>query len=250
MPFTIVAFSESIDAGGALTNVAGVTDDTHRVSGDFIYVGSLNNIIGVVAFTGSTGSRAQLQAPSLRRNVLLDISPVVQGLAGADQDQIHLFPASPLPLATNEGLEALSLADPAAAEQVSVVVFLYDGAIAPVSGEIYTVRATASITASTGDWVSGNLTFGQTLPVGRYQLVGARVEGANLVAARFIFVGEVQRAGVIPVADAADREHPLFRKGGLGVWGEFDSTTPPSLEILASGSNTSQVVYLDLIKIA
>lgn len=248
--FTTIAYSESLDLANALGNIAAVTDDHIRTQGDVVYLGNLSNIIGFAAFLGSTGVRAQIQSPSLRRFVNPDISPIVNGLAGTDHDSIHLFPTSPLALQPNEGMEFLGLADPAAAEQISGIVFLADGAVTPVSGEIFTVRATGSITGSAGAWVSGNLTFSQTLPVGRYSVVGARVEGANLVAGRFIPIGASHRPGVIANADDDDREHNLFRYGGLGSWFEFDSVTPPSLEILASGANTAQVVYLDLVKVS
>ncbi len=251
MPFIVVAHSESQDLANALGNVAAVADDTHNTSGDFLYISQWPNLIGYAAFAGTTGVQAQLQAPSLRRVVNIDIAPVFKELAPTSHDQVHLFPESPVPLVTNDGLEALMLADPAAAEQGSVVSFLSDGAIAPVQGEIFTIRATASITATIGAWTSGSLTFGQTLPSGRYQIVGARAEGTNLVAIRFVLLGnQGWRPGCIAVAAADDREHPLFRRGGLGVWGEFDNFAVPALEVLASGANTSQTIYLDIIKVS
>lgn len=249
MPFTIVAYSESIDPAGALSNIQAVVDDTHRTNGDFVFIGSFNQLIGAAFFAGTTGVRGQLQSPSLRRVILQDISPVFNELAPTSHDSLRLHPESPIALETNEGLEALILSDPAAAEQESVVVFLSDGALAPVTGEIFTLRATGSITATTGAWASGSLTYSQDLPVGRYQLVGARIEGTNLVAARFLIPGVINRPGLLCNADDDDRADPRFRYGKLGVWAEFDSVTPPSLEIMASGANTSQVVYLDLIKV-
>ena len=247
--YTLVGFSENIDQGNVLANIAAVVDDTHRVTGDFVFLSTFNNLVGVAGYLGILGTRLQLQSPSLRLVVLPDISPVALATSPADHDAVHLFGGSPIPLATNEGLEALALADPVAPEQQSIVAFISDGVIAPVSGQIFTLRATAAINGAVGSWASGALTFDQTLPVGRYQIVGTRVEGAGVVAFRYIGIGAINRPGGIALPDAVSREHPAFRRGGWGVWMEFDSTTPPSLEILSGAASAAQVVYIDIVKV-
>jgi len=249
--WTLAAFSESIDPAGSLANITAVTDDHLTTSGDYIYVGALNNLIGFyVVADGTAAVNAQLQSPSLRDVVLLDISGVMVGTDAVDNGIVHLFPESPIALETGEGLEALINSNPSAAAQQSVVVFLSDGAVTPVTGEIHTIRGTATITGSAGSWVSGAITWGQTLPVGRYQVVGARVETSSAVAARFIPIGAANRPGLPTVADDDDHLNPVFRRGGLGVWFEFDSNTPPMLELLTGSSSSAQTVYLDIIKVA
>jgi hypothetical protein len=247
----ILAWSQSINEGGVLTNLDAVPEQITNTEGSYIYVpASSPNLIGVGALLGSAGERARIVSPSIRALFPIDISPVGLSLDNLDQRLAHLYPDAPIPLMPNEGLEALSLANPTAEEQHSIVALLAPGAITPVKGNIFTIRATASINAQVGRWSNGEITLGQTLPSGRYQLVGARVEGSNLVAFRFILSGATHRPGFFAVSGPDDADHPLARRGGLGVWGEFDHFTPPVLEVLASGSNTSQVIYLDLIKIA
>jgi hypothetical protein len=128
-------------------------------------------------------------------------------------------------------------------------LWLCDGPPKPVTGKIYTVRFTTSISTATASWVNGVLTFGQTLPAGHYQVVGMRVWSSNSVAARLFFVGGAWRPGV-PAETAEDNnEWTDFRFGNTGVWGEFDNTTPPSIDIMGI-TDTAQVGFLDLIKTA
>jgi len=247
----VIAWSQLIDEGGQLVNLDAVTEQITNTEGKYIYVPpSSPNLIGFGVLLGSTGERARIVSPSIRALFPIDVSPVYRGLYGIDYHVIHLFPDAPIPLMPNEGLEALSLANPDSEEQHTVVALLAPGALTPVKGNVFTIRATASINAQVGKWSSGEISLGQTLPSGRYQLVGARVEGNNLVAFRFILSGSTHRPGFFAVKSSDDPDHPLARRGGLGVWGEFDHFTPPALEVLASGPNTSQVVYLDLIKVA
>jgi hypothetical protein len=247
----VVAFSQNIDENGVLTNLQAVSEQITNTEGNYLYVpASSPNLIGHSFYLGTTGERGRIQSPSIRSLFPIDVSPINNELVSGDQYRVQLYADKPIPLMPNEGLECLSLANPASAEQHTAVILLAPGAITPVSGQIFTIRGTSSITASTGAWRNGEISLSQTLPAGRYQLVGARVEGTNLVAYRFILSGSTHRPGGLAVQDANDFENPAFRRGGLGVWGEFDHFTPPVLEVLASGANTSQVVYMDLIKVA
>jgi len=249
--FTVVAYAESVDQGGSYNAFNAVPDQHITTSGTVIYIGSLNYLIGYAIHNeGSAPCGAYLDSPSLRRICLVDIANVANATTSSGQDDVVLFPASPVALSTNEGLECYVCDDPGSATQQSALVYLADGALAPVSGEIFTVRATATITAAVNTWVNGNLTFRQTLPVGRYQVVGARAEGTNLNYFRFVPVGYAFRPGGVGCQDANDQDPKLQRFGGLGVWFEFDSVTPPTVEILANADCTAQTFYLDLIKIA
>ena len=100
---------------------------------------------------------------------------------------------------------------------------------------------------SAGSWVNTALTFNSTLPSGTYQVVGMRAEGANLVAARLVFVGGQFRPGVAAASAANLALFNRFRNGQIGVFGAFDVNQPPTLDCLGV-TDTSQEVVLDLIK--
>lgn len=248
--FTLVAFSESQDEAGAYTNIAAVADQHVGVSGDIIYTPELNNIIGVVACTGATvPGNPYVDAPSLRRACLLDIEPFYALTIPLTSNLCNNIPLSPLSLAVSEGIKIYSNANPSAAEYHTAGILLADKAITPASGQIFTLRATASITGSNGAWANGAMTFSQTLPVGRYAVVGAVCAAANGVFFRLVFSGYSWRPGFVVNNLVTNNQALCQRYGGLGVWGEFHSITPPTLDILVIDTCTSQVVYLDLIKL-
>jgi len=252
MPFTVVAFSESQDEANAYATLNAVTDPTVTVTGDTIYVPELDNLIGALACLGTTGVSAYLDSPSLRELAYYYIKPIEKALIPSAPPHLPFHPTLPVPLVRYEGIKAYVKADPAAAEQHTVVLFLSDGALTPVTGEIRNIEATASVTEAAGSWEEGSITFTQDLPAGRYQVVGARVEcGGNGIAFRFIPVGGGYRAGGLCVNDVNERDPPFQRFGQLGVWFEFDPREPPMLEVLASAAGgTSQTIILDVIKVA
>ena len=55
------------------------------------------------------------------------------------------------------------------------------------------------------------------------------------------------RPGCIMSDSQTTIDNPLFRNGTLGVWGEFESTTPPDIEVLCDLTDASQTFDLDLI---
>ena len=250
MPHTIIGWSKSVDEGGTDTALTPIVDPMVREEGDFIYVPTLNNIIGAMALLGSTGTKAYVDAPSLRALNPYFIQPIGLELAPSGEPIVEMHPQSPTPLNVNEGMKAYANADPSAAEQHTVLIMMSDGAIAPETGNIFHARATAAATEAAGKWVLSELTFEDVLPEGRYAIVGARcVCSGNGIAFRFVPVGEVNRPGGWCVNSVNALDPPYQRNGGLGVWLEFDALTPPSVEILASASGgTSQELILDLIR--
>ena len=252
MAFTIIGFGESIDQAGVEEELVPIADPTIAEEGDFVYIGELNHLIGMMAFLGSTGVSGYIDTPSLRRISVLHISPITKQIYPANFERLQLFPRHPIALDPEEGLKVQSVADPASAEFQTIAIMLSDGVISPVDGEIFRVKATASITITVGEWKFGELTFADKLPQGNYAVVGARVEtasGGSLF--RLIPIGAGNRPGGICVTDVESKDPPFHRNGELGVWLEFTPRTVPSLEILGNAtSGTSQVVHLDLIKLS
>ena len=74
--------------------------------------------------------------------------------------------------------------------------------------------------------------------------------GATSQLFRFIFVEQWERPGGVSARVVTDHDMDLFRKGNLGVWGEFDQRSLPRLEVLNVETVANPSVYLDLIKVA
>ena len=247
---TLVAFAESIDPAAALVAVAAVQDDHVFTSGDDVRVPEvMSNVIGEVAMTAEINLlAARLSSPSLRAVALKDIEPVLGALTFGSPPETVMHPLSPNPLAVDEALNLLMNSDPAAPGLHYGAVWLGDGVQQPVAGNIHTLVATSAITQVTTAWTSGNIVLGQDLPVGRYQIVGMRVRSTDAIFARLIFRGFPWRPGVPVVNALGDIDAKVFRQGRMGVWGEFEQTTPPALEILG-GAAVAQTILLDIIKV-
>lgn len=252
---TTVGFAEAVNST-SLVEVEGAPDQHVRVVGDDVYIGEYNKIVGACAIHESC-RLAKLMSPSLRRFFNPFINPKVS-LSGDSSDPIQGMDIArnPIPLATNEALNAWIHCSGAEATLEAVVgVNLAKAGLAPVFGAIHTLRIQGSGTISIGVWTNHSLTLGVDLPVGRYQLVGAECWSNYCGLFRLVPVGEDFRPGGVMVDDRTPTlHHPNTinqRQGNWGVWCEFDQLTPPSLDMLpANGSGTWYVLYLDLIKVA
>jgi hypothetical protein len=246
--FTLVGY-ESTVSNAVLSAITPIPDGTVAVIGNDIRVPvALPNIVGAYATINSAVAtlRAEIVTPSLRAVFPYDISPIFNGLGTAAMASLPQVWYSPIPLVGLEPMDAFIQNGAAVVNRV--LVWLGDGALKPTTGKIYTVRATAAATLVTASWVnSGALTFANTLPAGHYQLVGLRSWSANQVAARVFFVGYQWRPGVIAVTAEGVPEWPIFRYGNMGVLGEFDNTTPPTIDFLGT-VDVAETLFLDLIK--
>jgi hypothetical protein len=245
---TLIAWYESVDAAGAWTDLNAVSDPHVTVSGDDIYVPALNKVIAAAVLLDLTvAAQARLSSPSLLEDGFQEyFDQVNSGLTFATPPAIHDRSTNPLELAAGEALKFQIYDNPAAAVGHYGLVWLSDGAVAPVSGRIRTVRATGAASLSAGTWVNTALTFPTSLKAGKYAIVGLRVEGTNLVAARLVIPGASNRPGVPALNAQTDTDYSLFRNGAGGVLGEFVHSAPPTLDCLGI-TDTSQLVYLDLI---
>jgi hypothetical protein len=255
MPFTLVGWLEDIDQAAAYANLAALADQHVTVAGDDIRVPELNQIIAVAGCIDTTvAPRARLVSPSLRRKSNFMVAPL-NGQAGAAQEPdspqaVVDLRVNPIPLIVGENLSVETLANPAAVQDQSMLVWLSDKAITPVTGNIFTVRATSATAAVANAWTNVPIAFDEDLPRGRYQVVGLRPESAGMVAARCVFVGgQGWRPGALGCDLVGDIQDPMFRNGNLGVWGEFEDTDPCTVDVLSISADATQVFYFDLIQV-
>ncbi len=254
--FTTVAYLQSVDPGGVDTKLNGVLDPHVKVSGTDIIVPTLAELLGAAAMVSTTVATqyARLDSPNLRRVARYVVSPV-QGAAAAinlpaDPQAIQLHLQGPPSLAVNEALDALVNSDPAAPQTHSVIVWLADGPVSPVSAaDIFTIRATNATALTSGAWTNVNITLDDVLPVGRYALVGMRAESTNMLAARVVVPGYAWRPGVLGCNTGSHREDWRFRRGFIGEWCQFDEVTLFTVDCLAGGADATQRFLFDLVKI-
>jgi len=241
---------ETSASNAALTAITPIPDPTVRVTGNDILVPKgMNNLLMAATMINSAAAtlRSQVQSPSLRATLNLDITPINNGLVFGSLARCVRLWDSPLPLVENEPLDAFIQNGAAVMNRTFIVIG--DGAVKPVSGKMYSVRATGAASLATATWVNTALTLSQTLPAGHYQMVGCSAWGANLCAARIFFVGGQWRPGVLARNAEDNNEWKDFRFGAIGVWGEFDNTVPPTIDCMGI-TDTAQVFELDLIKVS
>jgi len=248
MPFSVIGYSESQDSA-VLVEIAALADGQHvSVSGDDVFVPPFaNNLIGY-HFMGANFTQGQIGSPSLRGQLYIDVEPADVADEPGSPPAVNLFPESPIALETNEGLRTYMAEDNAAASRVTAFLWLSTGVISRLTGVVYTVRATGATTLGANVWTNGSLTFAQTLRAGRYQVVGLRAQSAGLRNARLVFPGAATYRPGAPGCDAdGDLSPDIFRRGGLGIWGEFDSRLPPSVDYMSASADTTEVLHLDVI---
>lgn len=248
--FTLVGY-ESTGSFAAPTAITPIPDPTVAVIGNDIRIPTqLPNMLAAATMINSAAAtlRSQIVTPSLRALVPFDVSPITQGLVFPSTVGFANVWFNPVQLIGLEPMDALI--QNGAAVLSRTFVWLGDGPIKPTTGKIYSIRFTYSATLVTASWVNtGALIFASTLPTGHYQMVGFRSWSANQVAARVFFVGYPWRPGVPSGTAEATIEWPLFRYGNLGVFGEFDNTVPPTLDVMGI-TDTAGQGYMDLIKVS
>ena len=249
--FHLAAWYESIDPGGVLTPITSVVDQSVFTSGDDIRVPTqMPNIVGQAALANdASAAAAQIQSPSLRAMVNLDIEPVIAAAVFGSPPEGLFHPQAPIAVVSDEPVNFALNSDPAAGADHYGLIWFGDGPQQPVPGNIFSVRATSALALAAGVWINGTLTFSQTLPLGRYTIVGMRARGTNLVAARLVFVGGAFRPGVPAVNALGDLDPKVFRYGRHGTFGVFHSNTPPTVDGLGI-TDTAQSYVFDLLQVA
>jgi len=248
MGHTLVAWDEDEDTA-TLANLAAVVDQSVGTNGDFVRVPPGMDQLGAVYAGGVNISLARMQSPSLRDLVNPDIAPLDQAAEPSSPYPLFDHFSSPIALQAGENLEALAAEDGAGSTRRIIGAWLVDGPAQPVAGDQSTVRCTGTTTLVANAWTAVELTFGQTIPAGRYQVVGARFLSATAIFGRLVVPGAPWRPGAVAQDDEGDLENPIFRNGRLGVWTEFDSVQSLQAEFLATAGDTAETVYLDIVKV-
>lgn len=252
MAFHLSAFYGAVPTSTtAVTNINPVSDPVMFTSGSQLYLGTLSNLIGAYAL-GNTSKRSQVTTPSLLSLSPYEVNPIDSGTVPSNLIPLQLNPTNPIKLVSGEPL-TFGISNDASSgnTELSGVVFLSDGAVAPVTGNIIRWRATATTSSTAGVWTNNTLTFSTSLAEGTYSVVGMRIEGAHAIAGRLVFQNSSNiRPGCIAVGSAAKLDYELFRNGNLGTWGSFTNLTPPTIDFLTDGTSETAAIYLDLIKTA
>lgn len=246
--FMTLVYTEVVSAGDTDNDITALADPQLTQQNNHHLPNRDTQLLAAYAL-GTSMTAVRIETPKLREMINPNIAPVDRAAVPPDEPNVLMFKDYELNLrAAEEIVVKASNNLGAATEQATVILWLGDSPGNPSPSPIYTLRCTYSITGVLNGFASGNLTFTQTLPTGRYEVVGMHAFGTALVMARLILPGFSHRPGVVAGANAGLNTSRFFRNGNMGVFGEFTNVALPQLEIFtnAAGASTGDV-YLDLI---
>ncbi len=248
MPFSTLVYYGNNALGTTLIAVPSITDQVYRQQGNGYIVDPTLNKLGMAQSISAHAQRAQVDSPTLRQVLNKELRPVMKGPAtGGQTVKLNWFMDNPMQLGPNEELDFYEY-HATATEHCFGIINLQDNPIQPTKGPFFTEFFTGTTTLVADAWTTVPLTADQQLPPGTYDVVGARFESAGAIAFRLIFPGQVARPGGLAcqVPDVVDPHQQRY--GESGVWGSFVFNLFPYVEVLSDSADTSQNLFLDLIK--
>lgn len=250
--FHTSAYSSSITNANTLQQLTNVADSILPQSGSGLLSSILAYLMGLCV-VGTSATRGQFQAPSLRDYGNIDILPVNIGTAIESPPRILDYSMKPIPLAQSEEWDFFAAQNNGSSSETETgIVWSSNGQIDPIPPKkIVQIRFSASTTLVSGKWSLVQMTLAQPLTAGQYALVGARCLSAGLLAFRFVPSGSPQgtnwRPGGLGVQAEDQFDHPRQRLGGWGKWLDFTNTTIPQLELFSLSNDTSEEGIIDIV---
>jgi hypothetical protein len=135
------------------------------------------------------------------------------------------------------------------ATQVSVVLFLGPTLDQIPAGDIITARATSTSTAGVRAWTTLNYTMDQTLPPGRFALVGSECISTTGIAHRWIVPNQYYRPGMLSTTTNLLAPNWVTNTRQFGVMGSFLNTVLPQVQVFCNAADAAFELYLQLIKL-
>lgn len=246
--FHTALYRSSIAAGATNAQVTPVADSVLTISGNGFLVPQEADFLASFSI-GVDMARTRLNTPKLRNIGLPSLTPINQGATVPSPPNVYDGIDYPLRLAKVDSTIVESTNTGAGAENHSVVVWLGFGPRRLSAGPVFRLRGTAAITVAAGSWANGTITLDNSLMNGRYEIVGLDVVGTNLLAARLIFPGASFRPGILCRNAVTSVPYAPFPDRRLGSFGQFEMPNLPNLECCSLGANTSQEVFLDVVRL-
>lgn len=249
MSFHLLAYEESID-NTANVDLDAITDDIITIQNSHFFP-SVDLQLQWASAMAATLDRCRIQTPTLRQITPPFIRPIIAAAIPADNDEPADYIDNPfrLPRLEEIALEATS-AVAMGSEQCLAFLGVTAGMQQAPVGNVYTMRGVSTTASVALTWTTLTTTWADTLPDGRYAVVGLYVRGATNAAARIIFEEQQWRPGCLTVAAIGSRSSSMFRKGRLGTWGLFNSWAFPQIQVLNTAAVSDFNMYLDLVRVA
>lgn len=246
--FHLAAYTAALGAGAFSGNFTPLADDALNFGGTQYFMPENLPLLvgGATVDSGGRIDQANIQAPTTDNLGGYEI-PIGSGVVPVDMNKI----SNPqhkgfIPIPSNEGVNFNVSAIAGVASQAWSFVWFSDNNMDAVEGEIFSIRATTTIAGSNTEWRQQQITPINTLPAGRFQVVGFQTVATDVIASRLNFVNSSVYPGVLGQPSFQQITNDFWRRGRAGVWGEFTNRSLPSVWVLG-GLAGAQTHYLDLI---
>lgn len=252
----LCAFYESIDSA-SLIEINNVVDDvlTRASEERFLVPEEFDHLLWAAAL-GPNVTRAKVETPSLGvRRMVTEIIPRKRGGVAFDLSKPQIFlPPAPIPLTASEELAFHAAEDAVGASAIYGLIALGPASQpAMPTGDLRIIRATGTTTLTPNKWTTVSVTPELSLEPGRYALIGFIAISANAIAARALITGQNWRPGMPALtgseAAAVDFQILNLERLHFEMMGEFTHINPPQFQFLSSAADTSETVFMYVIKV-
>lgn len=250
MSHHLLAFAGSVAQNAVLANIPTVVDQymTQVNTSQYTRRDSLRMLRMYARSDSATVVR--IDSPYLRLIGPPNIQPIQVSAAPSDLPPINKFDNSALILPALDPLGILCSRAGVGADVSQALIWVSKGGVQKIEQPCFPIQATATITlTTTGSWVAGAITLPQSLPTGKYRILGMSAQGTGLFAARLVVPGMEERPGVLAQQATGEYDHEWFRRGNFGEFGTFDSVAPPTLEAMGYAAGSAQTIWLDVVRL-
>lgn len=193
--------------------------------------------------------KLRIVVPSLKRISLPRIAHFDVGAiapANPNYENIEKFPWS---IGMSESWNFQSDNSNAGAQNHMVLAFLQDSYTPIPPGPSWTFFGTAAVVSANRTWASGQITWEDSYVNALYAVIGLRVVGVNVFAARLVPSQAGPRPGCIgqTIENTVDRS--ITWDGRFGQLFTFRPPQFPAIEILGNGATAAQRVYVQVVPI-
>lgn len=242
------AYASSIANGASNAQINAIADQCFASRNNRYQFPMDRRLIQAAAFVPD-GTSVKLDYPSAFQVSQPDIDPIDGDAVGGSLPPVYVPGQRGLVIPRTEDVGVVCSRAGAGATACYALLWTTSQWRAAPPGDIISVRATAAATGAADAWQLAAITLDSSLPAGNYAVIGARVTGANVLAARFVFVGQVERPGVLANVAPTGNVFQDQRYGRSGLFGVFQNLQPPQIECLGFGAVAAQVITLDLIRL-
>ena len=254
MAIHVAAFFEALTAtSGDVLDLDIVPDGVLPVAGSggkSFYIDAGTHIVGAYGVVQANMEKLRLNSPTFLSVTPPFIRPVEGAFPTPDNPNFQDLTTNPLSFRSPDTLGArLEATGTLTADESTTVVWLSNGYTAPPAGPRYAWRYTSSTTATAAAWSSLDVTFENTLPEGRYAIVGTEHISATAIANRLIIPGQTWRPGSLSQGSSTTRTARVFYEERLGVLGTFASFAPPVPQVLCTAGDSAHEGYIHVVRI-